>query len=259
MLASEQIQASAYITVKVIIGLSIMSDDLTSIEIEFIENASIIVGIDEAGAGTLAGDLVVAGCILSKEHGIKGLDDSKKLSEKKREMLFDLIKDQALAFHIEHITPEDVDKSNIFACRMDGMRRCAEALAEASHVIVDGDKIPHKMPKPTLAIIKADDKIDCVRAASILAKVSHDRKMVLDGAAFPDFQFEKHKGYGTQLHKEMLDKHGPTPLHRMSYKPVMEAAKKHNTRIDIPTLKNTHDNSQAAAVNSQDDDFGFRF
>lgn len=246
-------------TIKVIIELSIMSNNLTDIEIEFIENASIIVGIDEAGAGTLAGDLVVAGCILPKEHGIVGLDDSKKLTANKRDMLFDLIKEQALAFHIEHITPEEVDKSNIFVCRMDGMRRCAQVLSEASHVIVDGDRVPNKMPKPTLAVVKGDDKIDCVRAASILAKVAHDRKLVLDGAAFPEFQFEKHKGYATKLHKEMLDKHGPTPLHRMSYKPVMEAANKHNAPIKLPSFTNTADNSKIASKNKQDDDFDFRF
>ncbi len=204
---------------------------LTLAETNFINNAPFLVGIDEAGAGTLAGDLVVAGCILKPNHTIVGLSDSKKLSESKREALFDIIIDQALAFHIIHISPVDVDKFNILNRRMFGMRECIKNLHQATHAIVDGDRIPLHTTIPTISIIKGDDKVDCVRAASILAKVSHDRSLIREGAAYPNFKFSSHKGYGTQLHKEELEKFGPTPLHRLSYKPVKLSAIKHGIAL----------------------------
>lgn len=230
--------------------------ELTPNEQQFIDNATILVGIDEAGAGNMAGDLVVAGCILPHAHGIEGLSDSKKLSEKKRNALFELIKENALAYHIEHITPQEIDNSNIFACRMNGMRKCADALSHATHVIVDGNKVPHNMPKPTIAIVKGDDKVDCVRAASILAKVSKDMQLNRDGAAYPEFQFEKNKGYGTKVHMEALQRLGPTPLHRYSYKPVREAAERHaNKDSSTMDLKGIAPKTPS----NDDDDFSFRF
>ena len=197
---------------------------LTHLETIFINNAYCLAGADEAGAGTLAGDLVVAACILDPNKKIDGLNDSKKLTEKNREELFEIIKANAFAYHIVHISPQDIDKSNILECRMRGMRECIQALSQASHAIVDGDRVPSNMPVETIAVVKGDDKIDCVRAASILAKVSHDRDLILKGSAYPQFTFSKHKGYGTKNHKDELALHGPTPMHRFSYKPVREAA-----------------------------------
>lgn len=200
-------------------------------EQEFIEHSVFLVGVDEAGAGTLAGDLVVAACILDPHKPITGLNDSKKLSEAKREALFDIIQQQALAFHILHISPREIDNSNILACRMEGMQRCVAALNQATHAVVDGNRVPQGMTVPTIAVVKGDDKIDCVRAASILAKVARDRALVVAGADHPDFSFSSHKGYGTQAHQDELNRFSPTPLHRFSYRPVKEAAARHSTPI----------------------------
>ena len=200
-------------------------------EQEFIDQAGVLVGVDEAGAGTLAGDLVVAACILDPNKPITGLNDSKKLSEAKREVLFEIIKENALAFHILHISPREIDRSNILACRMDGMQRCVAALKQATHAIVDGNRVPKGMTVPTIAVVKGDDKIDCVRASSILAKVARDRALVEAGAGYPDFSFSAHKGYGTAVHNDELNRFGPTPLHRFSYRPVKQAAERHNTHF----------------------------
>lgn len=190
-------------------------------------NAGILVaGVDEAGAGPLAGDLVVASCILDPNNPIEGLTDSKKTTAKKREELYPIIKEKALYFEIVYITPEEIDKSNILAMRMEGMKRAVNQLEKVDYAIIDGNRLPEGIKVDSDYSIKADFKFECVSAASILAKVAHDHKIIEDGAKYPEYQFEKHKGYGTKIHKEALEKYGPCPIHRMSYKPVKENIKK---------------------------------
>ena len=209
---------------------AILNETLPATIQRFIDTSEFLIGVDEAGAGTWAGDLVVASCILDPNNPIEGLADSKKLSEKRREALFDIIKEKALNYAIVRISPREIDQSNILACRMRGMRESAHLIArQGAHVLVDGDKVPEGMSFPTLCLVKGDDKVDAVRAASILAKVARDRDIIECGKQYPEFGFERHKGYGTKVHKEALDRLGPTNLHRFSYKPVRNAAIMHGT------------------------------
>ena len=209
---------------------AILNEKLPTNVQHFIEKSDFLIGVDEAGAGTWAGDLVVASCILDPKNPIDGLADSKKLSEKKREALYDIIKEKALDYAIVRISPREIERSNILACRMNGMRESAHLIArQGAHVLVDGDKIPEGMGLPTLCLVKGDDKVDAVRAASILAKVARDRDIVESGKKYPEFGFERHKGYGTKIHKDALDRLGPTKLHRFTYKPVRNSAILHGT------------------------------
>lgn len=196
---------------------------------EFITASSgLYIGIDEAAAGCYAGSLTVAGAILDPANPIIGLNDSKKLSQAKRESLYDIIVEKALHTVIVTIPPAAIDKSNILICRMNGMRQVALALAmHSQHCIVDGNQIPSNMPVDTHALIKGDDQLDSVRAASIIAKVTHDNDMKKAAIRYPDFGFDKHKGYGTKAHQLALDTYGPNEYHRYSYKPVAKSAALH--------------------------------
>ncbi|MFI3256588.1 MAG: ribonuclease HII [Psittacicella sp.] len=193
--------------------------------LELTKNLTFIAGVDEAGAGCLAGDLVVAAVILDPNNPIIGLDDSKKLSEKKREELFLEIKEKALDYSIIHISPQEIDDSNILIQRMLGMKKSVEALKKIEFAIFDGNRIPDGIKVDHGYSIKGDSKFDCISAASILAKVSRDHKIIKDSEIYPQYQFEKHKGYGTKIHKEALEKYGPCKIHRLSYKPVKESIK----------------------------------
>jgi ribonuclease HII len=170
-------------------------------------------GIDEAGRGPLAGDLVIAGCIL--QHPIDGLNDSKKLTAKKRELLYEKILQEAKAFHIVSFSPQDIDTKGISQCLQEGLHEIMQTL-EAQRYLFDGNtnfgiqNLEH--------MIQADGKILEVGAASILAKVTHDRAIIKEAKNYPQYHFEKHKGYGTKLHIEMIKQHGYCPLHRRSYK-----------------------------------------
>lgn len=169
-------------------------------------------GIDEAGRGPIAGDLVMAGCIL-KEH-VDGLNDSKKLTEKKREALYELII-KASTYHIVKFSPKQIDDDGISTCIKRGLQEIMQNLT-CQEYLFDGNSNFGITGLPTM--IKADGKIPEVSAASILAKVTHDRDILLEAKKYPQYQFEKHKGYGTALHVEMIKAHGYCEIHRKSYK-----------------------------------------
>ena len=175
-------------------------------------------GIDEAGRGPLAGPVFAAAVILPDGLVIEGLNDSKKLSEKKREALFDVICREALAFGIASASVEEIEQYNILQANYMAMRRAVAALSVSPDLIlVDGNGVPQGMPAPVRAVVKGDALSASIAAASILAKVSRDRLMMELDAAYPQYQFAKHKGYGTALHYEMLREHGLSPVHRRSF------------------------------------------
>ena len=183
-------------------------------------------GCDEAGAGCGASDLLVAAVILDPNNPVKGLNDSKKLTEKKRELLYPEIIEKALDYYIVHISPKEVDSLNIFQARMEGFRRAITGLKRVDYAVIDGNKIPSELTVDTDFLIKGDSIIQCISAASILAKVTRDRLMIEQSILYPKYGFEKHKGYLTKEHLQALVKYGPCEIHRMSYKPVYSNMKK---------------------------------
>lgn len=183
-------------------------------------------GCDEAGAGCYCSDLVVAAVILNPDNPIVGLTDSKKLSEKKRESLYPQIIEKALDYCIVHVSPQEIDQINILEARMIGMKRALEGLKRVDYAVIDGNRIPKGLTVETDYCIKGDLKVQCVSAASILAKVTRDRLMLEQALIYPNYGFEKHKGYGTKEHQAALELLGPCAIHRMSYKPVKNAIKK---------------------------------
>lgn len=186
----------------------------------------LVAGLDEAGAGPLCGDLFVAAVILDPAQPIEGLADSKKLSARRREALAPLIRERALAYSIIQVSPQEIDEINIFQARMRGFERAASALGVSPHeILIDGNKVPPGLAQgsiPARAIIKGDAKEQAISAASILAKVARDLSMDEAARQWPEYEFEKHKGYGTALHMQRLRELGPCPIHRRSYKPVAE-------------------------------------
>ncbi len=182
-------------------------------------------GCDEAGAGCGASDLLVAAVILDPNKPIAGLNDSKKLTEKKREALYPEIIEKALDYCIVHISPQEIDKINILEARMEGFRRAIAGLKKVDYAIIDGNKIPSGLTVETDYLVEGDAKVACTSAASILAKVTRDRLMMEQAKQYPQYGFEKHKGYLTKVHLEALKKYGPCEIHRMSYKPVKESVK----------------------------------
>jgi ribonuclease HII len=181
----------------------------------------LVAGVDEAGRGPLAGPVVVAAVILNKRRRIKGLDDSKKLSEAKREALFPLIVERALAYSVVVVDREEIDRINIFQATMIGMTRALRALAPAAtEALIDGNQLPKELPCPARAIIGGDALEPSISAASILAKVSRDRLMVAMDAQFPGYGFAEHKGYSTPGHLAALQRLGPCTEHRRSFAPV---------------------------------------
>ena len=169
-------------------------------------------GIDEAGRGPIAGDMVMAGCILNQH--VDGLNDSKKLSEKKREALYELIVEASM-YHIVKFSPKQIDDDGISLCLKRGLEEIMQNLA-CEEYLFDGNSNYGVTELPTM--IKADGRVAEVSAASILAKVTHDRDILLEAKKYPKYQFEKHKGYGTALHVDMIKKHGYCEIHRRSYK-----------------------------------------
>ncbi|MFT3756002.1 MAG: ribonuclease HII [Pseudoxanthomonas sp.] len=185
---------------------------------------SLVAGIDEAGCGPLAGPVTVAAVILDPQKPIAGLNDSKQLSEKKREALFPQILERALAYRIEFVEAEEIDALNIFLATMAGMRRALLALQPAAtHALIDGNKIPRDLPCSAQAIVGGDALEPAIMAASILAKVSRDRLMLQLHAQWPHYGFDRHKGYPTPTHLAALREHGPCPQHRRSYAPVQQS------------------------------------
>ncbi len=176
-----------------------------------------VCGIDEAGRGPLAGPVYAAAVILPIGAEIDGLNDSKKLSEKKREELFDIINEIAISVSVGIATEKEIDEINILQATFLAMKRAIEGLEiPADYAIIDGNRAP-ELEIPSETVIKGDGKVMSVAAASIIAKVSRDRFMLKMAEEYPEYQFEKHKGYGTRLHYEMIEKYGVSPIHRRSF------------------------------------------
>lgn len=178
---------------------------------------NIVCGIDEAGRGPLAGPVCAAAVILPDGCIIEGVNDSKKLTEKKREQLFDVIKDTAVAYSIATADEKEIDEINILQATYLAMNRAFRGLSvRPDMALVDGNRDP-SLGIPTRTIVKGDANSMSIAAASILAKVTRDRFMLEMDKKYPEYQFAKHKGYGTKLHYEMLDKYGASEIHRMSF------------------------------------------
>ena len=176
-----------------------------------------VCGVDEAGRGPLAGPVCAAAVILHDNQIIDGVNDSKKLSEKKREELFDVIKEQALAYSIAFATVEEIEEMNILNATMLAMKRVVEGLeVKADYALIDGNRLP-PLNIPCEYVIKGDAKSMSIAAASILAKVSRDKLCYEYAQKYPQYGFDKHKGYGTKVHKEALLEYGPCEIHRMSF------------------------------------------
>ncbi|WP_286822937.1 MULTISPECIES: ribonuclease HII [unclassified Idiomarina] len=179
-----------------------------------------ICGTDEAGRGPIAGPVVAAAVILDPDNPIEGLNDSKKLSEKKREKLSLEIKEKALYWTIAQSDPDEIEAINILWASMKAMQRAVEALpVKPDMVLVDGNRVP-ELNVPAKAIVGGDASEQCIAAASILAKVERDRQMLKWHELYPQYEFDKHKAYGTPRHLELLEKYGPCPIHRKGFNPV---------------------------------------
>jgi len=184
----------------------------------------LLAGTDEAGRGPLAGNVVAAAVILNPDEMINGLDDSKKLSEKKRQFLAGEIRQKALAWSVVSISPQQIDEMNILQASLFAMKTAAEKLrVRPDHVFVDGNKTLLDCFCATTAIIKGDSRVAEISAASILAKVERDAQMLTLHEQYPAYGFDKHKGYPTKVHREILNAIGPCPEHRRSYAPVRDA------------------------------------
>ena len=180
----------------------------------------VIAGCDEAGRGPLVGSVVAAAVILDSSHAIIGLADSKKLSEKSRERLFAELELAALAIGVGRASPAEIDELNILQASLLAMKRAVEALSpRPDFVFVDGNRCP-VWDYESLAVVKGDAKVECVSAASIIAKVTRDRELRALDERFPGYGFAQNKGYPTKAHREALVRLGPTSEHRLSYAPV---------------------------------------
>ena len=180
-----------------------------------------LAGVDEAGRGPLAGPVAVAAVVLDPARPIAGLNDSKQLSEARREALHPQIIEHALAWHIEFVQADEIDELNILHATMAGMRRAVCALQPAAQLArIDGNRIPTGLPCHAEALIGGDALDPAIMAASILAKVARDRAMVALHDEFPAYGFAVHKGYPTPAHLTALNTHGPCPQHRQSFAPV---------------------------------------
>ncbi len=188
------------------------------LESKYIEQGyKMVCGCDEAGRGPLAGPVVAAACILPLGLVIEGLNDSKKLTEKKREALFEVIKKEAVAYAIASASVEEIEEINILNASMLAMNRAVEALSvKADLALIDGN-VSRGFSIPTVTVIKGDATSPSIAAASILAKVTRDRMLCEYARQYPEYAFEKHKGYGTKAHYEAIKAHGVLPIHRRSF------------------------------------------
>lgn len=185
------------------------------------ESNILIAGVDEAGRGPLAGPVFAAAVILDPNKPIVGLADSKKLSAKKRDQLTTIIKANSLAWHIAYCTVSEIDDINILQASLLAMRKACLNLGLLPDVfLVDGNKIPINMPATAKAVINGDDLEPAISAASILAKTARDEYCMQMHQQYPEYAFDRHKGYGTALHKAKLLEFGPCPEHRRSFAPV---------------------------------------
>lgn len=176
-----------------------------------------VCGVDEAGRGPLAGPVCAAAVILPENTVIEGVNDSKKLSEKKRESLFEVIKSTAVSYCIAYATVEEIENLNILNATMLAMKRAVEGLdVKSNYAMIDGNRMPD-LSIDGECIVKGDAKSMSIACASILAKVSRDRLLYEYAKEYPQYHFDKHKGYGTKVHVEALKEYGPCPYHRMSF------------------------------------------
>ena len=179
---------------------------------------SCICGVDEAGRGPLAGPVCAAAVILPAGAVIEGLDDSKKLTEKKRERLYDIIKQTAVAYSVAYGTLEEIETVNILEATYLAMNRAIEGLnVKPDFALIDGNRVPRGIKIPCETIVKGDSKSMSVAAASVLAKVTRDRLMLEYDKKYPEYNFKKHKGYGTKEHTELIKQYGPCEIHRPSF------------------------------------------
>lgn len=177
-----------------------------------------VCGVDEAGRGPLAGPVCAAAVILPENIEIEGLNDSKKLSEKKREALFEVIKEKAVAYSIAYGSLEEIEEINILNATFLAMNRAiSELKVNADFALIDGNQVPKGIEIPCQTVVKGDAKSASIAAASILAKVTRDRLLLEYDKEYPQYNFKKHKGYGTKEHTELILKYGPSPIHRMSF------------------------------------------
>lgn len=196
------------------------------------QQSKLIAGVDEVGRGPLVGDVVTAAVILDPRHPIEGLTDSKALSEKKRQHFYALIKEKALCWAIGRASPAEIDKLNILHATMLAMERAVEGLfIQPEHVLVDGNRCP-KWRYSSEAIVKGDGSVAAISAASILAKVTRDAEMAELARCYPQYGFERHKGYPTAAHLQRLAELGPVPEHRLSFKPVQRALQQQQDSAD---------------------------
>ncbi|EOC1265454.1 ribonuclease HII [Cronobacter malonaticus] len=191
---------------------------------EFIyPHTHLVAGVDEVGRGPLVGAVVTAAVILDPLKPIVGLADSKKLSEKRRLVLFDEIKEKAIAWSLGRAEPHEIDELNILHATMLAMQRAVAGLAVTpEYVLIDGNRCP-ALPMPSMAVVKGDSRVAEISAASILAKVTRDAEMAELDLTFPQYGFAQHKGYPTAFHLERLAEHGATAHHRRSFAPVRRA------------------------------------
>lgn len=183
----------------------------------YAEGFSLICGVDEAGRGPLAGPVYAAAVILPRDAVIEGLNDSKKLTEKKREALFDVITERALTYGIASASVEEIEKLNILNATFLAMNRAVDKLDPIPELaLIDGNRSTG-IAMPSRCVVKGDSRCADIAAASILAKVSRDRYMLTLAEKYPQYHFEQHKGYGTKLHYEALREYGPSPEHRPSF------------------------------------------
>ena len=183
----------------------------------YAEGFSLICGVDEAGRGPLAGPVYAAAVILPRDAVIDGLNDSKKLTEKKRDALFDVITERALTYGIASASVDEIEEFNILNATFLAMNRAVAKLDPAPELaLIDGNRNTG-IAMPSRCIVKGDSRCADIAAASILAKVSRDRYMLNLAEKYPQYHFEQHKGYGTKLHYEALREHGPSPEHRPSF------------------------------------------
>lgn len=192
--------------------------DLWELENEIYDaGLELICGVDEAGRGPLAGPVCAAAVILPRGLVIEGLDDSKKLSEKKRDALFDVIKESAISYGIAFASVEEIESMNILSATMLAMNRAISQLDPKPQLaLIDGNR-NKKIEIKSQCVVKGDSRCADIAAASILAKVTRDRYMLEMAEKYPEYHFDKHKGYGTKLHYEALREYGPSEIHRMSF------------------------------------------
>ncbi len=187
---------------------------------------TLIAGVDEAGRGPLAGPVFAAAVVFEKGTFIEGINDSKKLSEKKREALFDIICEKALYYNIVSVDEKEIDRINILNASLKAFELAVTGLEKLPDVtLIDGNRCKENFPTPYETIVKGDARSMSIAAASILAKVSRDRYIVGLDSLYPEYNFKKHKGYPTKEHREAIAKYGPCPIHRLTFGGVREYVK----------------------------------